>query len=120
MPKDVCADMVVGALKAGWRHLDCACDYGNEEQVGAGIKAAIEVRPPRHPPLATRKRVRARDRAADARPNRERGRGGRTPSHRLRSRWASRLLALRVPPLLALPFTALLYTTRAAGRYLQA
>jgi diketogulonate reductase-like aldo/keto reductase len=24
-----------------YRHIDCACDYGNEHEVGAGIKAAI-------------------------------------------------------------------------------
>ena len=38
---DICADTVYQAIKAGYRHLDCACDYGNEIQVGAGIKRAI-------------------------------------------------------------------------------
>jgi len=33
---------VLEAIKAGYRHLDCACDYGNEDEVGAGIKAAID------------------------------------------------------------------------------
>lgn len=26
----------------GYRHLDCACDYGNESEVGEGIRAAID------------------------------------------------------------------------------
>lgn len=30
------------AIKRGYRHLDCACDYGNEVEVGAGIKEALE------------------------------------------------------------------------------
>jgi len=29
---------VAAAIKAGYRHLDCACDYGNEREVGAAIK----------------------------------------------------------------------------------
>lgn len=29
------------AVAAGYRHLDCACDYGNESEVGAGIAATI-------------------------------------------------------------------------------
>ena len=39
---DICADTVYQAIKAGYRHLDSACDYGNEKQVGEGIKRAIE------------------------------------------------------------------------------
>ena len=39
--RDVTADTVVTALKAGYRHLDCACDYGNEKEVGEGIRRAI-------------------------------------------------------------------------------
>ena len=42
MPKDSCADSVYNAIKAGYRLLDSACDYGNEEQTGAGIKRAID------------------------------------------------------------------------------
>lgn len=38
---DICADTVYEAIKVGYRHLDCACDYGNEIQVGEGIKRAI-------------------------------------------------------------------------------
>ena len=42
LPKDVCADSVFNAIEAGYRLLDGACDYGNEKQVGEGIKRAIE------------------------------------------------------------------------------
>jgi len=42
VPKDVCPDLVVGAIQAGYRHLDCAADYGNEKEVGEGIKQAID------------------------------------------------------------------------------
>ena len=41
VPNDATADTVVNALKLGYRHLDCACDYGNEAEVGEGIKRAI-------------------------------------------------------------------------------
>lgn len=37
------ADVVVEAIRAGYRHLDSACDYGNEKQVGEGIRRAIEL-----------------------------------------------------------------------------
>jgi D-xylose reductase len=40
--QDICADAVYNAIKAGYRHLDSACDYGNELQVGDGIKRAID------------------------------------------------------------------------------
>jgi D-xylose reductase len=36
VPIDICADLVYDSIKLGVRHLDCACDYGNEVQVGAG------------------------------------------------------------------------------------
>lgn len=39
-PED-CAEAVYNAIKVGYRHLDSACDYGNEVQVGEGIKRAI-------------------------------------------------------------------------------
>ena len=42
MPKETCTDAVFNAISAGYRLLDSACDYGNEEQTGAGIKRAIE------------------------------------------------------------------------------
>lgn len=40
--KDTTANSVYEAIKAGYRLLDCACDYGNEHLVGEGIKRAIE------------------------------------------------------------------------------
>ncbi|MEM7081366.1 MAG: aldo/keto reductase [Pseudomonadota bacterium] len=36
------ADAVYEAIKIGYRHLDSACDYGNEKEVGAGIKRALD------------------------------------------------------------------------------
>jgi len=42
IPKEQTADMVVEAIQAGYRHLDCACDYGNEVEVGQGIRRAID------------------------------------------------------------------------------
>lgn len=35
------AEMVYQAIKAGYRHLDAACDYGNEVEAGEGIRRAI-------------------------------------------------------------------------------
>lgn len=35
------ASVVEQAIAAGYRHFDAACDYGNESEAGAGIKAAI-------------------------------------------------------------------------------
>lgn len=40
-PEDVGA-VVNTALEFGYRHLDCACDYGNEIGVGDGIHVALE------------------------------------------------------------------------------
>ena len=34
--KEDCADVVYSAIKIGVRHLDCACDYGNEVETGIG------------------------------------------------------------------------------------
>ncbi len=42
IPEDQCADAVYQAIKLGYRHLDSASDYGNEMQVGEGIKRAID------------------------------------------------------------------------------
>lgn len=36
------ADTVVAAIDAGYRHLDSAADYGNEAEVGAGIRRALQ------------------------------------------------------------------------------
>ena len=41
VPKAACAAAVTAAIRLGYRHLDCACDYGNEAEVGDGIRAAI-------------------------------------------------------------------------------
>lgn len=40
--KDQTAQVCYDAIQAGYRHLDCACDYGNEEEVGQGIQQAIK------------------------------------------------------------------------------
>jgi len=42
VPRDDAAALVVDAIRAGYRHFDCACDYGNEAEVGAGIRAALD------------------------------------------------------------------------------
>ena len=36
-----CAEVVYKAIEIGYRHLDSACDYGNEAEVGEGIARAI-------------------------------------------------------------------------------
>jgi len=41
VPKDACAATVISAIEQGYRHFDCACDYGNEAEVGQGIREAI-------------------------------------------------------------------------------
>ena len=38
LDKAVAADLVEGAIKDGYRHIDCACNYGNEKEVGEGIR----------------------------------------------------------------------------------
>lgn len=35
------ASLVQEAMRAGYRHLDNACDYGNEAEVGEGLQAAL-------------------------------------------------------------------------------
>ncbi|TFY70540.1 hypothetical protein EVG20_g2457 [Dentipellis fragilis] len=40
--KDQCADTVYNAIKAGYRLLDGAGDYGNEKEAGAGVRRALE------------------------------------------------------------------------------
>ena len=41
IPPAATADAVYTALRLGWRAIDCACDYGNEKEVGEGIRRAI-------------------------------------------------------------------------------
>ena len=40
-PDDV-AGAVAGALRAGYRLLDCAACYGNEAQIGVQLRAALD------------------------------------------------------------------------------
>ena len=42
LPNDICADIVYNAIKNGYRLLDGASGYGNEKEVGQGIKRAID------------------------------------------------------------------------------
>lgn len=39
---DTCADTVYNAIKTGYRLFDGACDYGNEQEAGQGVKRAIQ------------------------------------------------------------------------------
>ena len=39
--REICADLIQQAIRAGYQHLDCACDYGNEVEVGLGVRAAV-------------------------------------------------------------------------------
>jgi D-xylose reductase len=41
VPRDAAPQLVETAIRTGYRHLDCACDYANEPEVGAGIRAAL-------------------------------------------------------------------------------
>jgi D-xylose reductase len=41
VPPDAAPRLVETAIRTGYRHLDSACDYGNEAEVGAGIRAAL-------------------------------------------------------------------------------
>ena len=42
IPDDLTPQIVHQAIEFGYRHLDCAADYGNEKLVGKGIASAIE------------------------------------------------------------------------------
>ena len=39
--RDRTADVVAEAIRIGYRHLDSACDYGNEREAGEGIRRAV-------------------------------------------------------------------------------
>lgn len=40
--KDNAADLIEKVIRLGYRHIDGACDYANEKEVGQGIRRAIE------------------------------------------------------------------------------
>lgn len=42
IPDELTAQIVHQAIETGYRHLDCAADYGNEKLVGQGIASAIK------------------------------------------------------------------------------
>lgn len=42
IPDEILPALIPDAVKIGYRHFDCACDYGNEVAVGEGIKNAID------------------------------------------------------------------------------
>ena len=42
VPKETCSNLIEEAIKSGYRHIDCAADYGNEKEVGQGIRNAIQ------------------------------------------------------------------------------
>ena len=42
IPKEICADIVYEAIKAGYSCFDGACNYGNEKEAGLGIRRAID------------------------------------------------------------------------------
>ena len=42
VPQEQTSEVCRSAIESGYRHLDCACDYGNEVEVGQGIQQAID------------------------------------------------------------------------------
>ncbi|MEZ6088852.1 MAG: aldo/keto reductase [Pirellulaceae bacterium] len=42
IPNEKCASLVEEAFAAGYRHFDCACDYGNERETGDGLRSLID------------------------------------------------------------------------------
>ena len=42
VPPEKSADVCYKAIVSGYRRLDCACDYGNEKEVGEGIAQALK------------------------------------------------------------------------------
>lgn len=45
VPAERCAALIDEAISIGYRHFDCACDYGNEAEVGEGLQRAIQAHP---------------------------------------------------------------------------
>jgi D-xylose reductase len=42
IPRDLAPSLIQDSVRLGYRHFDCACDYGNEPQVGAGLATATK------------------------------------------------------------------------------
>lgn len=42
IPAEVLPDLIPQAVEIGYRHFDCACDYGNEPAVGEGLKRVLD------------------------------------------------------------------------------
>lgn len=40
--KVICVDIIYEVIKVGYCYLDCVVDYGNEKEVGEGIKCVID------------------------------------------------------------------------------
>ena len=36
-------ELIYEAIRVGYRHLDSACDYGNESEVGEGLQRALAI-----------------------------------------------------------------------------
>ena len=45
IPREACKETVLEAIRTGYRHLDCACDYGNEAEVGEGSQSVSQSLP---------------------------------------------------------------------------
>ncbi len=41
IPSEILPDLIPSAVELGYRHFDCACDYGNEPAVGKGLQRAL-------------------------------------------------------------------------------
>jgi len=41
IPDAVLPDLIPAAVDLGYRHFDCACDYGNEKAVGEGLRRSL-------------------------------------------------------------------------------
>lgn len=39
---ELAPQVIRDAVRVGYRHFDCACDYGNESEVGAGIRLGLD------------------------------------------------------------------------------
>jgi D-xylose reductase len=64
--------LVEDAVKCGYRHFDCACDYGNEDAVGAGLRSVVQSGAQRESLWVTSKLWNTYHAARDVRPALER------------------------------------------------